>query len=235
MPKSEKKQSFLQGAAILVASTVIVKAIGALFKIPLNNLLDGVGMAYFSSAYTIFNTLYALAVAGLPVAVAKLVSENVVLGRYRQVKQILRISRILFIVTGSVGFLVMLFGARPFAEIVKNPGAFLAILVMSPAVIFCCLMASYRGYYQGLSNMYPTAVSQVVEALAKLIFGTGLAWYTTQHLGQEYSLSGTVLGMQMNDAAQAGVVISQYAAAGAIAGIVISTFFGAVYCWGRYT
>ena len=145
MLTDQKKQTFLHGAAILAVSTVIVKAIGALFKIPLNNLLDGVGMAYFSSAYTIFNTLYALSVAGLPVAVSRLVSQNVGLGRYRDIKKILKISRWLFICTGSLGFLVMLWAARPFSVLVKNPGAFLAIAVMSPAVMFCCMTAAYRG------------------------------------------------------------------------------------------
>lgn len=226
----EKKQTFLHGAAILAVGTMMVKAIGVLFKIPLNNLLDGVGMAYFSSAYTIFNTLYALSVAGLPIAVSRLVSQNAVLGRWREIQKILTLSRRLFFISGSVGFFVMLFAARSFAELVRNPGAYLAVTAMSPAVLFCCMTAAYRGYFQGLSNMYPTAVSQVIEALTKLVFGIGFAWIVINKLENEYKLTSTVLGMLAADDAQAAVIISQYSAAAAIAGIVVSTAFGTLYC-----
>ena len=86
----QKKQSFLGGAAILAAAVVVVKIIGALFKIPLTNILGGVGMSYFSAAYDLFNPIYSISVAGLPVAVSKMVSQFAAQGRYRDVRRVLR-------------------------------------------------------------------------------------------------------------------------------------------------
>ena len=71
-----KNQSFLKGSVILIASAVIAKAIGALFKIPLTNMLGGVGMSYFSCAYGLFLPVYAVTATGLTTAVAKLTAEN---------------------------------------------------------------------------------------------------------------------------------------------------------------
>ena len=112
---ARKKQSFLQGAVILGVATLGVKLIGAMFKIPLANLIGGVGMGDFTIAYDIFRPLNSLAVAGLPVAVSKLTSESVATGRLRDARRILRLSSALFFVTGAAGCAVMLLGARPFA------------------------------------------------------------------------------------------------------------------------
>ena len=119
MPETKQKrqtQSFLEGALILVLATVIVKIIGAIFKIPIGNLLEEVGFSYFSIAYQIFQPLYSLAMAGLPVAVARMVSEQATLGNFKEVKKILRISTAAFTVTGGVASIIMLASARAYSE-----------------------------------------------------------------------------------------------------------------------
>lgn len=165
------RQSFLQGAAILAGATVAVKLVGACFKIPLANLLGGMGMGDFTIAYDIFRPVSALAVAGLPVAVSKMVSENAALGRWRDARRILRLAAALFFVSGLAGSAVMFLGAERFAGLLGSPQSGAAIAALSPAVLFCCLMSAWRGYYQGLGNMLPTAVSQVTEAGVKLVCG----------------------------------------------------------------
>ena len=185
----------MQGAMILMIGTMTVKVVSMLFKIPISNLLGGTGYSYFTNAYEIFNLISTIATAGFPVAISKLVSENGVLGNYRDNHKIFRISRTFFLITGLLCMAVMILGAGSFAAMIPNPGAKLSIICLAPAVLTCCLMSAYRGYYQGMQNMYPTSISQIIEAVTKMIFGLGFSggvMYLTQ---REYSLHATVLGL----------------------------------------
>ena len=123
------KQSFIQGAVILTGSTLLVKAIGALFKVPLMNILGGTGMAYFMTAYEVFNPIYALSVAGFPAAVSRLVSEYTARGRQRDARRTLKIASALFLAVGAVGFALLYFGGKVFCRAVGNPdfGWYLAL------------------------------------------------------------------------------------------------------------
>ncbi len=226
---ARRKQSFLHGALILTAATIIVKVIGAVFKIPLTLVLGGEGAAHFYTAYDIFNPIAAIAIAGLPVAVSKLVSESVASGRFRDVRRIRKISLCLFLATGTAGFLITFFFARPFAALVGNPDGAYPVMAIAPAVLFLCLMSSYRGYYEGLRNMYPTAISQVVEAGAKLIMGYALSLWV-MHLGlQDFQKTGMVFGIAVKTTAQAQTAVLPFAAAGGILGVTLSTVFGFIY------
>ena len=101
--KEFKGQSMLNGALVLVVATMLVKVIGAIYKIPLTALIGGVGRGYFSSAYELYTPIYAISMAGLPIAVSKMVSESVTLGNYRDAKTIFSVAKKLFIIVGIVG------------------------------------------------------------------------------------------------------------------------------------
>ena len=162
------KQSFLHGALILVVAIAIEKIIGALFKLPLAWILTPVGNGYFGNAYSLYSPLFSLATAGFPIAISRLVSENSVRGRYRDIRQIHKISIRIFFVLGLLSFSIMLFGAKPYVHyaVSNSPeNALPAIYALAPAVFFTSMMSIYRGYYEGLRNMYPTAISEVIEAL----------------------------------------------------------------------
>ena len=228
---NRRKQSFLHGAIILAAATVIVKIIGAIFKIPLLNLIGEDGMGYFNTAYTIFNPIYTLSIAGFPIAIAKLVAERAAKKRFRDVRRIMQTSALVFFVTGIVGMLILLIGARPLTVIIKNPNAYLAVMVMAPTVFFGCIMSIYRGYYEGLRNMYPTAVSQVIEALGKLIFGYSLSYIIVKIGVGQFESTGVVFGQPAENLNAAYSVVLPYAAAGAIGGVTISTLLGMLYIY----
>lgn len=233
-----KKQNFLHGALILSMAAIIVKIIGAVYKIPLMNIIGGEGFGYYNTAYTIFTPLYTIATAGIPVAVARMVSECMTLGRYRDVRRIFQISMTCFLVTGTAGSLIMLFGSKFLAGTVcGNPGAFLPVIVLSPAVFFLCMTSAYRGYYQGLRNMYPTAISQVVEAVVKVVIGLALTLLVTSWGLSEVARSGKFLGIDLGLSAEGlseASAIAPIAAAAAIAGVMISTMVGMIYMMLHY-
>ena len=228
---AKQKQNFLHGALILMSATVIVKIIGYFFKVPLKGIIGVSGFGYFNAAYGLFNTLYALSVAGMPVAVARMVAQNMQQGRFRDVRKIKRLSTIAFLCTGLLGSLLMLAGAGPYVRLAQNPNAFLSVFVMSPAIFFVCASSSYRGYYEGLRNMYPTAWSQVLEALVKLVCGLLFACAAIRMGMEEYEGSGTVFGALVSTPEQARLAVLPYGAAGAILGIVVSTAAGSLFLW----
>lgn len=228
---AKQKQNFLHGALILMSATVIVKIIGYFFKVPLKGIIGVSGFGYFNAAYGLFNTLYALSVAGMPVAVARMVAQNMQQGRFRDVRKIKRLSTIAFLCAGLLGSLLMLAGAGPYVRLAQNPNAFLSVFVMSPAIFFVCASSSYRGYYEGLRNMYPTAWSQVLEALVKLVCGLLFACAAIRMGMEEYEGSGTVFGALVSTPEQARLAVLPYGAAGAILGIVVSTAAGSLFLW----
>ena len=229
---ARQKQNFLHGALILMSATVIVKIIGYFFKVPLKGIIGVAGFGYFNAAYGLFNTLYSLSVAGMPVAVARMVAQNMQQGRYRDVRKIKRLSTWAFLATGLAGTFLMLAGAGPYVRFAENPNAFLPVFLMSPAIFFVCVSSSYRGYYEGLRNMYPTAWSQIAEALVKLACGLLFAGAAIQLGLDEYERAGTVFGKAVASQEQAQLAVFPYGAAGAILGIVVSTAVGSIFLWG---
>ncbi|MGI5966588.1 MAG: putative polysaccharide biosynthesis protein [Anaerotruncus rubiinfantis] len=230
----QHKQGYLYGTMVLAAGTMTVKVIGVLFKIPLTNILGGVGMSYFNVAYDLYYPLYALFVSGVPVAVSKLVSESIACGRARDARRLLRVSATVFVSIGSCGTILMFVGARWFAGLVDNPDACYAIWMLAPALFFGCVMAAFRGYWQGLQDMVPTAVSQIVEAVAKLILGLALAYLITLAGMREFARAGTVFGTACPSSEQAQLAVLPFAAAGAILGVTLSTVCGALYMVARH-
>jgi len=223
------KQNFLQGAVVLMVATILVKVIGALFKIPLMNMIGGIGMGYFNAAYQLFNPLYTLAVAGMPIATARMVAESVAGGRQREARKIMKISRAIFLVMGIAVFILMAAGSGLFVKAIQNPNALWSVLALAPAVLFGCIMSSYRGYYQGLRNMFPTAISQVIEAIVKLLAGIFCAYLFIRIGESQYAANGIVFGVECANLEQAELATLPFAAAGAVFGVTLSTLAGAVY------
>lgn len=222
-----KKQGFLYSSAILIISAVITKIIGALFRIPLANFLGGTGMGYFSCAYGLFMPVYAVSVTGLPSAVAKLTSEYSALKQYSDVRKIKHVSIVIFSLTGLISSIIIILAAYPFCmNVAGDINACPAVMVIAPSVFFGCIMSVYRGYYEGLRNMYPTAVSQIIEGLVKLAAGLGLAYYTLDIANKNPALFLEIIKRSDITAEQAAL---PYAAAAAVLGITLSTAAGTLF------
>ena len=206
MKKTNQKQTFLGGAAVLAVATALVKIIGAIYKIPLNRLLGPKGFGYFNTAYEIYSVLLMISTTGLPVAMSRMISEARTLGQTRQIRQIYRSSAMVFLIIGAAGTAGMMALCLPLAKVFGQVNSWFAILCLSPAVLFICLISTDRGYFQGQSNMMPTSISQVLEAVCKLFVGLGAAFVLKK-------LTGSVV----------------YAAGGAILGVTLSTLISAVY------
>lgn len=193
---TEKKQSFLGGAAVLAAGIVIVKIIGAVFKIPLLNILGETGAADFNNAYNIYAMLLTLSTAGLPVALSKMVSEANTLGRHRQAQRIFRVSFTVFLTLGVLSFILMWWGNDYLASLLHNPRAAYGIRALAPAVVCVGCLSAFRGYAQGRFHMTPTAVSQIIEALCKLVIGLALAlWLLREGYPDYIAAAGAIMGV----------------------------------------
>ena len=196
MANQSKKQSFLGGAAILAAAVAIVKVIGAVYKIPFGNIVGSEGQTYFNVAYNIYNVLLTISTAGLPLAISKLTSEAHAQGRENEKRKIFRTAIWLFFGLGLVGSALMFFGAEQLADFMNEPLGYWPIRALAPAVFCVCLLACMRGYTQGQGNMKPTAISQILEAMCKLVLGLSLAWYFIKlGMGLDMAAAGAILGV----------------------------------------
>ncbi len=227
-PKN-KSQSFLQGALILSVAAVISKVVGALFKIPLQNMAGMVAWGYFETAYQFYLPIYTIAIAGLPLAVARMVSESVALKRYRDVSTIYKLAIRIFLICGVVGTLIMWLGADLYAGFVGMPESRNCMIVMAPTVFFCCLVSAHRGLYEGLRNMIPTAVSQIIESMGKLILGIGLGYLAIWYGQYQFEAGGLVYGVAVKSAEKAILASQPYVALGAMLGVTIGSALAWVY------
>ncbi len=226
--KASKKQNVLGGAMVLVIATALVKVIGAVYKIPLTGIIGSLGRGYFASAYNIYTPVYAISMAGLPVAVSTIVSRNAALGKYRDVKQVMKITFPLFLGLGLVGTAALLLAAKPYVESVGSQFAIYSVIAIAPSILFCCIMSTYRGYYEGLNNMYPTAISQVIESVGKLIFGLVLSYGVINYATQQVAAEGAFFGSVSENGTLPPIAYA-LAAAAAILGVTLGTVFGAIY------
>ena len=223
-----KKQTFLQGTAVLAMATVLVKLMGFLFKVPLNNIIGEDGFGYFNTAYDVYNVLLMISTTGLPVAVSRMISQAQALENYAQIRKVYSTSMKVFLTIGVVGTLIMLFFCRQLSVMVTtNENSWAAIAALAPCVLLICLVSAYRGFFQGQSNMTPTSVSQIFEAVTRLVVGLGLAWLVMKLTGEAaVRMQGIVLASGETAQDYGDITL---AAGGAILGVTLGSLISVVY------
>ena len=191
--------TLLSGVLVLSGASLTVKIIGLLFKIPLSHLLGDEGMGYFNSAYTIYSWLYVIATAGLPIAVSILIARAEERKDREEIATILRSAMITLSLIGALGSVAMLSLSMPLSHMIGSPGSRAAIVAIAPTLLLGSISGGIRGYFQGKRNMIPTATSQLLEALGKLILGILFGLYASRRempttAVAAYAIFGVTLG-----------------------------------------
>lgn len=189
----------MKGATILVIAGIVSKIFGAIFRIPLTNMIGAEGQAYYSAAYAVYNLLFVIATAGFPVAISRMVSSRIAEGDFINAHKSYKLAMKVSWALGIISFIVMFFGAGAIAAAYKNPGAEASMKAISVALLFTPVVASMRGYYQGRQNMKPTGITEVVEQMMRVAVGLTLA-YMFYKTNLQYAAAGATFG------ASAGII-----------------------------
>ena len=165
-----KKDKLFSGAIALAIGGFITKVIGALYRIPLTNLLGAEGIGIYQMVFPLYCLLLTVSSTGVPNGIAKLIAEG------NDAETTLKSALKLFIPIGIIGRLVMAIFSSKIATLQGNSLATKSYIFISPSVLAVSVISCFRGYYQGLIDMKPTAISQVLEQVIKLIFGLSLTY-----------------------------------------------------------
>ena len=168
---NSNNSKFLKGTMILTISSIIVKVIGSLNWIILSRVLGGEGIGLYQMGFPIYLMAITVSSAGVPVAISIITSEKLANKDYRGAKRVFNVSLRLLLVSGLIFSSALLFGADFLINqhIIRDARAYYSIIALAPAVFFVTFLASFRGYLQGWQIMTPTATSEVVEQLVRVI------------------------------------------------------------------
>jgi stage V sporulation protein B len=188
-----RKQSFIKGAAILAVAGLITKILGAIYKLPLNYIIGSEAIGYYQASYDWYVWALTISTYALPIAISKLVSEKIELGRRDEAHKIFKVALSLAAALGLAVSLFLFLFSNSLVGLFKNPGSYYAVAAIAPAIFLVSISASVRGYFQGMQNMVPSAVSQVTEQFGRVLFGYILAIMLLPR-GPELSAGGAAFG-----------------------------------------
>lgn len=207
---SNKSEKFLKGTFILTIASFVVKVIGSLNWIFVSRILGGEGIGLYQMAFPIYFFAMTISQAGVPVAISIITAERVALNDIYGAKRVFRISMALMLATGIFFSVLTYFAASWLIDLhfIRDPRAYMSVVALAPTVFFVTFLASSRGYLQGWQRMTPTAVSQIVEQIFRVITMIMLADLFLP-MGLDYAAAGASLG----------------ALAGAVTGLIVLVYF----------
>ena len=208
--EQNNSNKFLKGAAVLALAGILVKVMGVFFRVPLTNWVGAEGMSYYSSVYPFYTFFLLLSLAGIPVAISRMISERTAVKNYGGAHKVFEISIWLLGGIGFVSFLIMHFGAGFIETVVlNNPGTRYAIQAIAPSLFLVPVMAAYRGYFQGRQNMNPTAVSQLLEQFFRVCVGL-LLGHALIKAGYDKFAAGAIFGCTAGAGAGLAIAVIIY-------------------------
>lgn len=193
--RKQKAANFVIQGSILALAGILVRIIGMLYRMPLNDIIGKQGNGYYTSAYNVYNILLILSSYSMPVAVSKMISSRLARGEYKNCRRILKTGLIYATIAGGIAAAVLWFGADAFAEMIKTPFSRYALKTLAPTIWIMAYLGVLRGYFQGTGTMVPTAVSQILEQIvnavvsvvaAGLLFNVGVSMNAAQG-AEDYS------------------------------------------------
>lgn len=220
----KKKSNFIVQGGVLAMAGIISRIIGIARRFPMEHIIGDVGNGYYSVAYEIYALMLIISCYSLPLAVSKTVSAKVSKKQYKSAQRVFQCAMAFALLAGGATFLIVeLFGDVLAADFAKEPMSAMALKVLGPALIIVSVMGVFRGYFQGLGTMMPTAVSQVIEQIFVLIASIAGA-YVLYNQGEK-------VGALLHD----GNYAPAYGAAGASLGPVVGSLIGLLFLIFVYT
>ena len=223
------KQKYIGSALLLLLSSVVVKLISAVYKIPLTAYIGAIGRGYFNIAYNLYMPVHAVIMGAFPIALSHLVSKYNEQGDNAKIYSLKKAGKLLFFIVGVLGTALIILLAKPYANMVGSDKSIYTIYVIAPTVLFSAVCAGSRSLVEGFMNMIPTSVSQIIEAVFKLVFGLLFAKYSMSLLYDMYLNSGAVLGIACETEQSALSLIYPLTSAAAMGGVTVGAFFSMVY------
>jgi polysaccharide transporter, PST family len=195
MSKGPDDSTFIKGAAILGAASLLSKMLGLIYRIPYQNITGDLGYYVYTQVYPLYSVLLILATAGFPIAISKIVSEKLAVGDMNGVRKVFKVSLFTLLVTGIIFFLLVYMGAGWIASLMGDSDLIVPIRSVSYALLIVPVMAAMRGYFQGHQNMLPTALSQITEQFVRVTTIIVLAYWFMKTTGNAYNAgAGAVFG-----------------------------------------
>lgn len=191
-------KTFVKGAMILVVFNLICKVLGAVYRIPLANILGPVGIGKYQLVFPLYSLLLSISVSGIPVAISKIVAEYNGQGRFEDAKKVLKLSKFYLCIISLIAVVIITVFSKVIAKIQGNPEIYVCYYAIAPAILFVGVLSVYRGYFQGNLNMIPTAISNIVEQVGKLIFSLYFANLFIDR-GVEFGVFGALLGISVSE------------------------------------
>ena len=167
--QKNKNSSFVAQAAILASAGLISRVIGFSYKLPMQAMIGDKGMGIYNQGHIIYNFLLILSSAGLPAAISKMVSARLAFNQADNAHKVFLVSLKFAICVGLMGSLVLFFGAGVFSNMLNTPEVFLSIRALAPTVFIFAILSVFRGYFQGMNNSMPTALSQIIEQILNAV------------------------------------------------------------------
>lgn len=224
------KSKYLSSAFLLLLTSVIVKIIGAFYKIPLTSFIGAVGRGYFAAAYNLYMPIHAVIMGAFPIALSRITGKYNAKNNQKALGSLKTGANKLFFKIGVIGTALMLLLSKPYCDLIaSSPKSIYSVFALAPSVFFSALASSYRGYYEGFMNMRPTSFSQTIEALFKLVFGLIFARLAMRQLYNSYITTGFVLGRQALSEEEALSLIYPITSACAMLGVTLGCFVSYIY------
>lgn len=225
MSKSEKKKSggFLVQGMILASAGIITKIIGAIYRIPMLNIMGLEGQGYYEIAFQIYSIALLISSYSLPLAVSKMVSARVAKGQHKNAFRIFKAAMIFACAVGLTITLIIFLGGEAIAKyLMESEASVYALKVLAPGLFIVAVMGVLRGYFQGHGSMVPTAVSQILEQVLNAIVSV-VGAHVLMERGKELAIQ------QGNEA-----LGPAYSAAGGTLGTVTGALIGLVFLFVCY-
>ena len=198
LKKSQKSKRIVSGAALLLIGSVVAKMLGALYRIPLTNVLGAEGMGMYQLVFPVYALFMVLATAGIPTALSRTVAEKRATGE--STRKYLSVSMLALFLLGLIFATIMAVFSKFLAQKQGNADTYPGFLIIAPAIVCVCVISGFRGWFQGEMYMLPTALSNVVEQVVKLSVGLGLS-YALAKRGVVYAVCGALLGVTVSEIA----------------------------------